>query len=583
MQAFATRQGSYAAGPRPSARPSPPSRHRSTNPLWQNMALRIQRSCACVGSTGLAGECAECARKLTINPTGDRYEREADRVASEVMRPQQGIAQRQVEKEQKAEVVQREPLSARITPLAARAEDSLQSSAAGRAGDGASTASTAVHDALRSPSEPLDHDTRRFMESRLGRGFGRVRIHAGNAAADSAGQIGARAYTIGSNVVFGSRQYAPGTLEGKRLLAHELVHVVQQRGAASHLIQRAETDDGGGGGGGGGGAGCKPPTGCPKEFCVSPFASRADAEKARNSSALFLLGLLGGIAAKVSPRVVPVWTQYLSGGAAPQDFSERFGKDFTDSETTALTTDFLVGELARSIESRPPIFPPGKTETVIDIASRIAPAIKSIGTPDDLQAMNFNFDKEIPGNIAGEIGHDQKRCRVGAKPSPFNDDRTAFGVAAVRRNPDGSLDIFPGLVYIVRDTVDLCPAQCGTKEEQVATIPMSQFEAAGVSGDVPFTVVFPAPPRQVTVRPTGPPPAPVPVTGVVTASSLNIRAQPSTSAPILGQYPKGEVITIECETLGELVEGNLTWDRTDRGFVSDRFVFRITDDQPPPC
>jgi hypothetical protein len=52
----------------------------------------------------------------------------------------------------------------------------------------------------------------------------------------------------------------------------------------------------------------------------------------------------------------------------------------------------------------------------------------------------------------------------------------------------------PFLTYTVKDTIDLCPGDCGAKKEQIATIPMSQWEATGISGDVPFFVDFPAPP-----------------------------------------------------------------------------------------
>ncbi len=55
----------------------------------------------------------------------------------------------------------------------------------------------------------------------------------------------------------------------------------------------------------------------------------------------------------------------------------------------------------------------------------------------------------------------------------------------------------PSIVFTVKDTIDLCPADCGTSLEQIATVPISQFEATGISGDVPFTVEFPAPPDQL--------------------------------------------------------------------------------------
>src|SRR5438874_13173701 len=81
-----------------------------------------------------------------------------------------------------------------------------------------------VKDALSSSSQPLDSDTRDFMEPRFGHDFSQVRVHADERAAESAQAVDALAYTVGRDVVFGEGQYAPETGEGKRLLAHELTH-----------------------------------------------------------------------------------------------------------------------------------------------------------------------------------------------------------------------------------------------------------------------------------------------------------------------------------------------------------------------
>lgn len=87
------------------------------------------------------------------------------------------------------------------------------------------------------PGQTLPEAVRAFFEPRLGHDLGRVRIHTGIEAARAASSIHARAYTIGSAVVFGAGQYAPHTAGGQRLLAHELTHVVQQ-GAGRPLVQR---------------------------------------------------------------------------------------------------------------------------------------------------------------------------------------------------------------------------------------------------------------------------------------------------------------------------------------------------------
>jgi peptidoglycan hydrolase-like protein with peptidoglycan-binding domain len=76
------------------------------------------------------------------------------------------------------------------------------------------------------------------MESRLGYDFAQVRVHTDAKAAESAQAVGAQAYTLGRDVVFGSGQYAPGTTDGLRLLAHELTHVLQQH---SHVVERGKT------------------------------------------------------------------------------------------------------------------------------------------------------------------------------------------------------------------------------------------------------------------------------------------------------------------------------------------------------
>lgn len=84
-----------------------------------------------------------------------------------------------------------------------------------------------VHEVLRSPGQPLDPATRAFMEPRFGHDFSKVRVHTDAKAAESARMVGAGAYTVSNHVVFSSSRYAPDTIEGKLLMAHELAHFVQ--------------------------------------------------------------------------------------------------------------------------------------------------------------------------------------------------------------------------------------------------------------------------------------------------------------------------------------------------------------------
>ena len=80
---------------------------------------------------------------------------------------------------------------------------------------------------------PLDPPTRRVMESRFGLDFSAVHVHDDARAAATAAGIHAAAFTVGQDIVFGAGRYAPATGEGRELLAHELAHTVQQRGARS--------------------------------------------------------------------------------------------------------------------------------------------------------------------------------------------------------------------------------------------------------------------------------------------------------------------------------------------------------------
>jgi outer membrane protein OmpA-like peptidoglycan-associated protein len=96
--------------------------------------------------------------------------------------------------------------------------------------DGPGAAPPIVHDVLRSPGRPLDGETRRYFEPRFGHDFSKVRVHTDQQAAASARSVNAVAYAVGNDIAFESGRYRPGTITGRRLLAHELAHVIQQSG-----------------------------------------------------------------------------------------------------------------------------------------------------------------------------------------------------------------------------------------------------------------------------------------------------------------------------------------------------------------
>ncbi len=354
---------------------------------------------------------------------------------------------------------------------------------------------------LSSHGRPLDGNVRRFFEAKLGSDFSDVRIHDDRAAAEASRSIHARAYTAGRNIVFGAGEYAPETPAGRRVLAHELTHVVQQGGSRSpSMVQRVpmgaeESADADavaereyGGSGAPKATTCGAPSWFPAGFC-SPYRSQKLAEyyRAKNGGLL-----MAGISVAVDSRVVPLWREYLNGGSSPKNLTGDFGADFTGSPTTKKATDRLYKDLKSSLSGKVPALAPGGKAS-IDIKTLIPGPIADLDDPASPNQMNFNAPRDIPGNLAGGIGKDQLACKSGAQPSPFNDERHASGVVNLERKGSGDITATPAITYLVKDTIDLCPGDCGTALEQVATVPLSQFEATGISGDVPFTVEFPAP------------------------------------------------------------------------------------------
>jgi hypothetical protein len=100
-----------------------------------------------------------------------------------------------------------------------------------------------VEHALASHGKPFEPALRQEMEQRFGHDFSRVRVHIGAVAEQSARDVNARAYTVGDNLVFGAGEFKPETRQGRRLLAHELTHVVQQSGAEANVVRRSNGID----------------------------------------------------------------------------------------------------------------------------------------------------------------------------------------------------------------------------------------------------------------------------------------------------------------------------------------------------
>ena len=169
-------------------------------------AVAAARSgCACGGGCPRCKNTLPIQRKLAVSEPGDSYEQEADRIADQVL-----------------------PNPA-YPPVSATPPHIQRFS--GQSNGQSHAVPARVDHALATPGRPLEPALREDMEQRFGHDFSRVRVHSGAAAEQSARDVNARAYTVGRDIVFGNSRFTPGTEEGRRLIAHELTHVVQQSGA----------------------------------------------------------------------------------------------------------------------------------------------------------------------------------------------------------------------------------------------------------------------------------------------------------------------------------------------------------------
>jgi len=201
--------------------------------------------------------------KLSIGQPRDKYEQEADRVADAVMRmPEPGV-QRQDEPEEEEDTLQSKPLANQITPLVQvqrqeepeeEEEEMLQ----------AKPLAEEITPLVQRQVEPEEEEEEMLqaksredatsevtndLESQInairggGRPLAEVRLHTDSQVAESARAVNAKAYTLGQDVVFGARQYSPGTSSSRKLLAHELTHTLQQRNESSILRELVQAEN----------------------------------------------------------------------------------------------------------------------------------------------------------------------------------------------------------------------------------------------------------------------------------------------------------------------------------------------------
>jgi len=154
--------------------------------------------------------------KLRIGLPPDEYEREADKAANAIMRVSKPRIQRQTEIEEEKEILQTSVSGGRSPETTGNFEFSIQS--------------------LKLGGEPLPESVRTFFEPRFGCDLSEVRVHTDSRSACAANALNALAFTSGHDIFFGTGEYKPDRTSGKKLLAHELTHAIQQRHSVGNAL-----------------------------------------------------------------------------------------------------------------------------------------------------------------------------------------------------------------------------------------------------------------------------------------------------------------------------------------------------------
>lgn len=518
----------------------------AVTPIAQSPTPSIQPKDA-----GIQRQCSECAKeqqeesaqegkdfdetsvgasgiqtKLTVGAPGDKYEQEADQVAAQVMSmsvaPDSSPQVQRFGEEDNP--VQRWSLVQSITPVVQRQVDeqvqmrSLVQRAFQAGGNEASGDLESRLNASKGGGSALAPEVRAFMEPRFGADFSAVRVHTGSEAVQMNRELGAQAFTHGSDVYFGAGK-SPGNNE---LTAHELTHVVQQTGGIqlkqivslesnpeNSVIQRFSWSDVTETAGRIGNTitdvassvgeqveeGVNYLTGRPEReraererpererdnpgtFCT-PYTSRAEIYAAKTYLWTTLIPSATGM---FGADVAGLWQQYLSGRSSGyRTFAKgsNIANAFAQSNVIRQHTEILMDRAINRLDQ----FEALEANTWVDVP------VENVFTSDEINfPINFNNPFDIPGHIAG-----------GASGSDFGPDtRKLKGHLSVYRESDDTgntigYQLKAKFEFEVKDAVDFCPGGAGAGLEQVLTIPASRLEASGEAFDVPFEVQFAAP------------------------------------------------------------------------------------------
>ncbi|MBL7804102.1 MAG: DUF4157 domain-containing protein [Saprospiraceae bacterium] len=386
----------------------------------------------------------------------------------------------------------------------------------GKAENSAGLASPQVSNQIennRGKGRALPENTRAEMEAGIGADFSGVNIHTDDKSAGLSQSLHAQAFTTGQDVFFNAGKFQPDTQEGKKLLAHELVHVTQQQTHLHRSIQRSWLDDasawlGNAAEGVSNWAGGvrqradeaqqiprqRPERDDTGNFC-SPYTSYIEAAAAK----IYVRTVLPAASAGMfGSEVAGLWNQYLNG---PSSGRRKFvdgttiGYGFSSSAVIRSRVNLLM----RIAAARYSLF-----ESITPNAWTNVP-VEDIYTPDELTyGINFSNPFDIPGHIAGGVSGSD----YGPDTRQLKGNIQAYRETDIDGNTIG-FKLKSSFEFEVLDAVDFCPGGMGAAGlETLLTIPLSRLEATGMAWDVPFQVNFTPTPVETNVTPSNLPGTP---------------------------------------------------------------------------
>jgi len=466
--------------------------------------------------------------KLKIGAPNDKYEQEADRVADQVMRmreprPNSSLAGLSQENSgnPSAGIIQR------VCASCAEDKELVQMKTNGNATPEVTLAiSSAIH-SMQGGGQSLSRSERNFFEPRFGVDFSGVRVHSDNTAVQMNKEVNSQAFTVGNDIYFDSGRYSSGSGDGKQLLAHELTHVVQQGSKNQNIpnIQRRVRVD--------------PDTAavneilgyfghlCPGSWSNTGQIITGNANSVNNQSCTCVEDVVNDPNRIYTIQVDPVrnirppasvYNGILYNGQPEPNLPYPSSGPRTEPGPNPLI--HMPPSAGSAIDFGS--FNTGGNAVHADNWRILAHELCGharlnqgyTGGKGDRPEHNSTINTE--NQIAGEHG--------GPPRGMYNDRRQGESYHRLGSNPKLAFKLVDGWHYEESTAVQNPPITRGN------------------------------------------------IQGQVTASTLRIRQGPSTSTPIVGSYPNGTMIDIECQTPGTLVSGNSLWDKVNLGYVSDRYV-----------